>query len=148
MLANYGGKIRKLYHKFVDLEKTFDQACIKAIKWALRRQDVPERLIRIVLCLYEDSKTKMRAAVGTTEVFNIKVGVHKKPTLSPLLSVLFLEEVSNRFRMAMHARACTLPNLATSIAGSIIPQKCLRRNIGEHHSECSNNVESNSVSYV
>ena len=98
MPAKHVEKIRKLYHKLVDLKKTFDPPCIKAIKWAMRRQDIPERLIRIVMCLYEDSKIKMCAAVGTTEIFNIKVGVYNKPNLSPLLFVLFLEEVSKQIR--------------------------------------------------
>ena len=94
----YGEKKRKLYHIFVDLEKAFDRVPRRAIEWALRRQFVPEVLIRLVMCLYTDSRTKVCAAGGTSELFNIEVGVHQGSTLSPLLFVLVLEEVSKLVR--------------------------------------------------
>ena len=94
----YGEKKRKLYHIFVDLEKAFDRVPRKAIVWALRRQEIPERLIRLVMCLYTDSKSRVCAAGGVSELFNIGVGVHQGSTLSPLLFVLVMEEVSKQVR--------------------------------------------------
>ena len=37
-------KNRKLYHLFIDLEKAFDRVPRQAIRWALRRQLVPEAI--------------------------------------------------------------------------------------------------------
>ena len=70
------GKKQKVYHIFVDLEQPLERVPKKAIEWALRRQAIPERLIRIVMCLFKDSKTWVCDADGTSELFNIKVGVH------------------------------------------------------------------------
>ena len=94
----YCEKKRKLYHIFLDSEKAFDRVPRKAIEWALRRQRIPEPLIRLVICLYTNSKTKVSVADGTSELFDIKVGVHQGSTLSPLLFVLVIEEVSKMVR--------------------------------------------------
>ena len=94
----YIEKKKKLYHIFVDLEKAFDRVPRRAIEWALRRQHVPEQLIQLVMCLYAGSRSKVCAAGGTSEWFDIGVGVHQGSTLSPLLFVLILEEVSRDIR--------------------------------------------------
>ena len=90
----YMEKKKKLYHIFVDLEKAFDKIPRKAIVWALRRQLVPEILIRRVMMLYEDSRSKMRAAGEESESFPINVGVHQGSALSPLLFILIMEEAT------------------------------------------------------
>ena len=90
----YIAKKRRLYHVFVDLEKAFDRVPRKVIKWALRRQGVPERLIRLVMALYKNSKSKVKTSVGTSEEFNIGVGVHQGSALSPLLFILVIQEAT------------------------------------------------------
>ena len=50
------------------------------------------------MCLYAGSRSKVCAAGGTSEWFDIRVGVHQGSTLSPLLFVLILEEVSRDIR--------------------------------------------------
>ena len=90
----YTEKKKKLYHIFVDLEKAFDRVPRRALVWALRRQLVPEKLIRLVMALYRDSKSCVAAADGTSAPFNITVGVHQGSTLSPLLFNLVLEEAT------------------------------------------------------
>ena len=98
MQEKYLEKRKKLYHVFVDLEKAFDRVPRKAIEWALRRQKIPERLVKTVMCLYVGSKSRVCAAGGTSEFFDINVGVHQGFTLSPLLFVLVLEEVTKEAR--------------------------------------------------
>ena len=90
----YTEKKKKLYHIFVDLEKAFDRVPRRALVWALRRQLVPEKLIRLVMALYRDSKSCVTAADGTSASFDITVGVHQGSTLSPLLFNLVLEEAT------------------------------------------------------
>ena len=53
---NYSEKNKKVYHIFIDLEKAFDRVPRSAIEWALRRQLVPEKLVRLVMALYEDAR--------------------------------------------------------------------------------------------
>ena len=50
------------------------------------------------MCLYTDSKSRVCAASGNSELFNIGVGVHQGSTLSPLLFVIVMEEVSKQVR--------------------------------------------------
>ena len=78
----------------MDLQKAFDRAPRKAIDSALRIQHMPEALIRLVMYLYTNSKAKVSVAGGTSEFFYIKEGVHQGLTLSPLLLVLVMEEIS------------------------------------------------------
>ena len=56
----YLEKRKKLYHIFVDLEKTFDKIPCTAIRWALRMQRVPERLINSVMALYRETRSSVR----------------------------------------------------------------------------------------
>ena len=69
----YIEKKKKLYHIFIDLEKAFDRVPRCAIEWALRRQLVPEKLVRLVMALYEDSRTSVAAAGGTSASFEVSV---------------------------------------------------------------------------
>ena len=87
-------KKRKLYHVFVDLEKAFDRVPRRAIEWALRRQNVPERLVAAVMSLYAESRSRVKTIVGTSEDFDIRVGVHQGSVLSPLLFITVMEEAT------------------------------------------------------
>ena len=94
----YSEKKKSLYHIFVDLEKAFDRVPRGALVWAMRRQLVPEKLIRLVMALYNDSRSSVAAAGGTSDPFLISVGVHQGSTLSPLLFNLVLEEATRECR--------------------------------------------------
>ena len=94
----YLEKRRKLFHVFVDLEKAFDRIPRKAIEWALRRQLVPEHLVKLVMMLYTDSKSRVRVAGELSEEFPINVGVHQGSALSPLLFILVMDEATKECR--------------------------------------------------
>ena len=70
-------KRRQLFYIFVDLQKAFDRIPRAAIRWALRQQCVPERLVASVLNLYESTTSKVAVAGGLSEDFPIEVGVHE-----------------------------------------------------------------------
>jgi hypothetical protein len=55
---------------------------------------VPERLIRMVMALYSNTRSRVRVAGETSEYFDIGVGVHQGSTLSPLLFILVMEEAT------------------------------------------------------
>ena len=92
--AKYRAKNKLLYHIFVDLEKAFDRVPRSAIQWALRRQGVPELLVKAVMQLYVGSSTRVLAAGGLSDMLEIGVGVHQGSVLSPLLFNLVLEEAT------------------------------------------------------
>ncbi len=79
---------------FVGLKKAFDRVPREVVAWALRRQMVPERLIK----LYVNSKSKVKTPVGTSEEFNIRVGVHQGSALSPLLFIVVMQEATKEAR--------------------------------------------------
>ena len=92
-------KKKELYHIFVDLEKAFDKVPRAAIEWALRRQLVPEKLVRLVMGLYANSTSKAKFAGELSETFPIKVGVHQGSALSPLLFNVVMEETTKSCRV-------------------------------------------------
>ena len=90
----YMEKKKELVHIFVDLEKAFDRVPREIIRWALRRQRVPERLINMVMALYASAKSRVKTAAGTSGEFEIGVGVHQGSALSPLLFIIVMEEAT------------------------------------------------------
>lgn len=72
----------KLCHRFVDLERAFDPVPRKMIVWAVRRPIVPEIIVSVMLSLYEQTKSMVSTAAGTSEKF--AVGVDQRSTLRPL----------------------------------------------------------------
>ena len=48
--------------------------------------------------MYEGSETVVRSAVGTTESFKVKVGVHQGLALSPLLFAVIMNRLTNEVR--------------------------------------------------
>jgi hypothetical protein len=94
----YCQKKKKVYHVFVDLEKAFDRVPRRVIEWALRRQGVPERLVEAVMALYVGTSSRVKTVVGTSEQFDIDVGVHQGSALSPLLFITVMEEATKHTR--------------------------------------------------
>ena len=94
----YTEKKKRLYHIFVDLEKAFDRVPRSALVWALRRQLVPEKLVKLVMALYSGSNSSVVAAGGPSAPFEISVGVHQGSALSPLLFNLVMEEATKECR--------------------------------------------------
>ena len=69
-----------------------------AIRWALRRQLVPERMVELVMELYSGSKSRVTVAGHTSSSFEITLGVHQGSALSPLLFNLVMEKTTRECR--------------------------------------------------
>ena len=83
-------KRKDLFYAFVDLEKAFDRVPRDVVRWALRQLGVEEWLVQTVMVMYEKARTTVRTKQGSSEEFEVKVGVHQGSVLSPLLLLLLL----------------------------------------------------------
>ena len=67
-------KKKKLYMCFVDLEKSFDRVPRKVFEWAMRKKGIPEDLVRSVMSLYEEEKTRVRVDSELSEELELRWG--------------------------------------------------------------------------
>jgi len=101
MQENFRVKGKKLYFGFVDLEKAFDRVSREVISWAMLKLGVEEWLVSAVMSMYTGAKTVVRTVYGNSKGFEVKVGMHQGPGLSPLLFVIVMEAISRQFRVAL-----------------------------------------------
>mgnify|MGYP001951279821 CR=1 FL=1 len=85
---------RKVFQVFVDLVKAFERNKWELIRWVLKRQIVPEHLLRLVIILLLEIISKVKTVFGTSEEFTIKVGVHEASELSPFLFITVMERAT------------------------------------------------------
>ena len=90
----YNDKNKWLYHIFFAQENAFDRVPRRALVWALRRQLVPEKLIKIVMALNSGARSSVVATGGPSDSFEISVGGHQGSALSPFLFNLIVEEAT------------------------------------------------------
>ena len=91
-------KDKRMYKCFVDLEKAFDRVPRRVMEWTMRKKGLPEILVKAVTSLDEGAETKVRVGSGLSEEFSVKVGVHQRSELSPLLFAMVIDEVTENAR--------------------------------------------------
>ena len=91
MMEKYAEKQRSLFLAFVDLEKAYDRVPRSEVWRSMRLKGIKEKYVRIVKDMYKNAKTRVRSAVGTTEPFSVKVGLHQGSSLSPYLFNLLMD---------------------------------------------------------
>ncbi|KAI5626698.1 hypothetical protein C0J50_13742 [Silurus asotus] len=64
----------------------------------VKTSGVSEKYVRVVQDMYEDSGMAMKCAVGTTDWFKVKVGLHQGLALSPFLFAVLMERLTDEFR--------------------------------------------------
>ena len=63
--------------RFWVLEKAYDKVQREEVWYFVRKSGVAEKYVKIVQDMYDDSTTAVRCAVGETEGFEVKVGLHQ-----------------------------------------------------------------------
>ena len=64
----------------------------------MRKSGMAEKYERLVQDIYEGSETVVRCVVGTTESFQIKVGLHQGSALSPFLFPMIMDRITDEVR--------------------------------------------------
>ena len=96
---------RELHCVFVDLEKAYDRVPREELWYCMRKSGIVEKYVQLVQHMYEGSERVVKCAVGTTESFKVKVGLHRGSALSPFLFAVIMnrltEEVSRKASWTM-----------------------------------------------
>ena len=97
-MEKYGEGQRELRCAFVDLEKAYDTVSKKKLWYCIRKSGMAEKYVRLVQDMYEGSEIVVRCAVGTTESFKVKVGLHQGSALSPFLLAVIMDRITDKVR--------------------------------------------------
>ena len=87
---------KPLYMAFIDQEKAFDRV-VRAELWkCLAERGIFGELLRAIESLYICSQAAVRTREGETEWFKVKCGLRQGCVLSPLLFIIFMDNIMKR----------------------------------------------------
>ena len=98
LMKKYREGQRELHCAFVDLEKAYDRVSQEELWYCMRKSGIVEKYVELVQDMYEGSETVVRCAVGTTESFKVKVGLHQRLALSPFLFAMIMDRLTDEVR--------------------------------------------------
>ena len=98
MQEEYQKKDKKLYMCFVDMEKAFDRVPRKVLEWAMRMKGLSELVARTVMSLCNGGITRVRVGSAYSEEVKVKVDVHQRFVLSPLLFAIVVDIITENAR--------------------------------------------------
>ena len=90
LMEKYREGQRELHCVFVNLEKAYDRVPREELWYCMRKSGIVD--------MYEGSETVVRCAVGTTESFKVKVGLHQGSVLSPFLFAVIMDRLTDEVR--------------------------------------------------
>ena len=64
----------------------------------MRKSGIVKKYVQLVQNMYEGSETVVRCAVGTTESFKVKVGLHQGSVLNPFLFAVIMDRLTNEVK--------------------------------------------------
>ncbi|RXN17779.1 plexin-C1-like protein [Labeo rohita] len=82
-----------LYITFVDFKKAFDSIDRGKMFEILRHYGIPDKLVRAIKTIYNNSKSAVLVEGGLTEEFEITTGVLQGDTLAPFLFIIVIDYV-------------------------------------------------------
>ena len=95
LMEKYREGQKELHCVFVDLEKAYDKVPREEVWYCMRKSGLAEKYVRIV---QDGSTTAVRCAVGVTEGFEVKVGLHQGSALSPCLFAMVMDRMTDDIR--------------------------------------------------
>ena len=98
LMKKYREGQRELYCVFVDLEKAYNSVPREELWYCMKKSGIVEKYVRLVQDMYEGSETVVRCAIGTTESFKVKVGLHQGSAFSPFLFAVIMDMLTDEVR--------------------------------------------------
>ena len=98
LMKKYREGQRDLHCIFVDLEKAYGRVPREELWYCIRKSGIVEKYVQLVQDMYEGSETVVRCAVGTTESFNVKVGLHQESAFCPFLFAVIMDRLTDKVR--------------------------------------------------
>ena len=98
LIEKYREGQKGLHCVFVDLEKAYDRVPREELWYCMRKAGASEKYVRLVQDMYENSRTAVRSAVGLTDWFEVKVGLHQGSALSPFLFAIVMDKLTEEVR--------------------------------------------------
>ena len=89
----------KLYCAFVDYEKAFDTIIRDALWLKLVENGVSCKIINIMKSLYSTVSACVKLSSNLSDAFDVTLGLKQGEPLSPLLFILFINDISNSFNL-------------------------------------------------
>ena len=86
---------KELHCVFVDLDNAYDKIPREEVRYCMIKSGLAEKY---VMYIYDDRTTAVRCAVGVTEGFEVKVGLHQGSALSPCLFAMVMDRMTDEIR--------------------------------------------------
>ena len=98
LMEKYREGQRELHYEFVNLKKAYDRVSKEELWYCMRKSGIVVKYVQLVQDIYEGSQTVVKCAVGTTESFKVKVGLHQGSALSPFLFAVIMNRLTDEIR--------------------------------------------------
>ena len=89
---------KKLQCVFVDLDEGYDKVSREEMWYCMIKSVMAEKYVIIVQNMYDGSTTAVRCAVGVTEEFEVKVGLHQRSALRSCLFAMVTDRMTGEIR--------------------------------------------------
>jgi len=101
MQEKFRSQGKKLYFGFVDLEKASYRVPREVTRSAMHKLGDEEWLASAVSSMYTGAKIIVRTAYHNSNSFEVKVSMHQRSALRPLLFMIIMEALSREFTVAL-----------------------------------------------
>lgn len=89
---------QKTYLGFIDFAKAFDTVWRSGLLWKLHRIGVRGKMLRMIAALYKNTEAFVRVDGKYTTTFPIELGVRQGGILSPLLFLVYINDILDRMK--------------------------------------------------